>query len=239
MQQKTALRTPRHIAIIMDGNGRWAKKMGFARVKGHEAGAESVRTAIRCCRNAGVKYLTLYAFSVENWVRPKAEIVALMQLLRRFLKNNEHELHENQVRLRVSGRLQDLPEDVQREINRVMETTKHYDAGHLILALSYGGRTELIEAMQKIAHQVKEGELSPESITEEIITQNLYLPDIPDPDLMIRTSGELRLSNFLLWQLSYAELYFDDVLWPDFREPHFQKALENYSKRKRRFGDIE
>ncbi|MDD2237324.1 MAG: isoprenyl transferase [Kiritimatiellae bacterium] len=239
MKQKTTLRTPRHIAIIMDGNGRWAKKQGFARVKGHEAGAESVRTAIRCCRNAGVQYLTLYAFSVENWVRPKAEVAALMQLLRRFLKNNEHELHENQVRLRVSGRLQDLPEDVQREINRVMEATKHYDAGQLILALSYGGRTELTEAMQKIARQVKAGELPPESITEETITQNLYLPDVPDPDLMIRTSGELRLSNFLLWQLSYAELYFDDVLWPDFREPHFQKALENYSKRKRRFGDIE
>lgn len=239
MQQKTTVRIPRHVAIIMDGNGRWAKKKGFARVKGHEAGAESVRVAIRCCRNAGIKYLTLYAFSVENWVRPKSEVAALMQLLMHFLKSNEHELHENKVRLRISGRLYDLPIDVQREINRVMEATKHYDDGHLILALSYGGRCELVDAIQKIARQVKDGLLQPETITEDTISQNLYLPDVPDPDLMIRTSGELRLSNFLLWELSYAELYFDEVLWPDFREPHFQKALENYSNRKRRFGDIE
>lgn len=239
VQRKTTVRVPQHVAIIMDGNGRWAKKQGFARVKGHEAGAESVRVALRCCRNAGVKYLTLYAFSVENWVRPKTEIAALMQLLVRFLKKNEVELHENKVRLRVTGRLHDLPVDVQREVNRVMEATRQYDEGHLILALSYGGRSELTDAVQQIARQVKEGSLLPETITEDTIARNLYLPDVPDPDLMIRTSGEIRLSNFLLWELSYTELYFDEVFWPDFREPHFQKALEVFSNRKRRFGDIE
>jgi len=229
---------PEHIAIIMDGNGRWAKKQGLARIKGHEAGAESVRAAMRACREAGVKYLTLYAFSIENWVRPKAEVAALMLLLVSFLKKNEHEFHENEVRLRVTGHLHDLPKRTQKELKRVMEATKNYDKGHLILALSYGGRTELVDAMKQLAVQVKQGQLEPENITEELISEHLYLPDVPDPDLMIRTSGEQRLSNFLLWELSYAEFYFEPVNWPEFREQHLQAALETYKQRKRRFGNI-
>lgn len=238
MADDSKLKVPNHIAIIMDGNGRWAKKQGLARINGHEAGAESVRAAMRGCREAGVKYLTLYAFSIENWVRPKAEIKALMALLSHFLKKNEHEFHENEVRLRVSGHLHDLPERTQKEMNRVMDATKSYDKGHLILALSYGGRTEIVDAMKSIANQVKKNQIAPEDINEELISNNLYLPDVPDPDLMIRTSGEQRLSNFLLWELSYTEFYFEQVNWPEFREQHLKAALETYSNRKRRFGNI-
>ena len=231
-------RVPVHVAIIMDGNGRWAKQRGLSRLRGHQEGAESVRAIIRACRNAGVKYLTLYAFSVENWVRPRAEIHGLMSLLKRFLRRDERDLHENKVRLRVIGRLGDLPEDIQQELKRVMKATEHYEAGQLILALSYGGRAELSDAVRRIAHRVRDGELKPGNIDEKTIAAHLYAPDVPDPDLMIRTSGELRISNFLLWQLSYAELYFTDVLWPDFREEQFQQALAEYARRHRRFGDI-
>ncbi len=229
---------PRHVAIIMDGNGRWAKQKGLSRIKGHETGADSVRAVVRGCRDAGVEYLTLYAFSVENWVRPREEIGGLMKLLRLFLENNEHELHENQVRLRVIGRIADLPKLIQRKLNKVIAATKDYTAGNLILALSYGGRAELVDATQQIARKVQSGELKPEDISGQTISEHLYAPDVPDPDLMIRTSGEMRLSNFLLWQLSYAELYVTDVLWPDFREPHLQAALDEYAHRHRRFGDI-
>lgn len=232
-------RVPRHVAIIMDGNGRWATRRGLPRIEGHQAGAESVRAIVRACREAGVQYLTLYAFSVENWVRPRSEIRGLMALLKRFLTRQEHELHENKVRLRVIGRLGDLPVDIQRELRRVMRATEHYKAGQLILALSYGGRAELTDAVRHIARRVRAGELKPEDIREKTISDHLYAPDVPDPDLMIRTSGELRISNFLLWQLSYTELYFTDVLWPDFREPQFRQALAEYAKRRRRFGDIE
>jgi undecaprenyl diphosphate synthase len=230
--------TPQHVAVVMDGNGRWARRRGLPRIRGHEAGAESVRAIMRACRETGVKYLTLYAFSVENWVRPKTEITGLMTLLGRFLKNDEHELHENQIRLRISGRLQDLPPKLQRELRRVMDATAGYTRGQLILALSYGGRAEITDAVRAIACRVKRGELAPEDISDQTIAESLYVPDVPDPDLMIRTSGEQRLSNFLLWQLSYAEFYFTDVLWPDFREEHFKEALANYAQRKRRFGDI-
>ena len=230
---------PVHVAIIMDGNGRWAKQRGLPRLKGHEQGAESVRVAVRSCRNAGVKYLTLYAFSVENWARPKPEIAGLMELLKRFLRGQESELHENKVRLRVIGRLGDLPADVRAELDRVMHATAHYMEAQLILALSYGGRTEIANAAREIARKVKAGQLDPEAVDEELFTQYLYAPDIPDPDLMIRTSGEMRISNFLLWQLSYAELYVTDVLWPDFREPDFIKAIEAYRQRSRRFGNTE
>jgi len=226
------------VAIIMDGNGRWATSRGLPRIRGHQVGAESVRAVLRACKQAGVKYLTLYAFSVENWIRPKDEISGLMSLLRRFLRKDEQELHENRVRLRVIGRMGDLPASVQAELKRVMTATEHYDDGVLTLALSYGGRAELVDAVRKIAGQVRKGELEPESIDEKVIAQHLYAPDIPDPDLMIRTSGEMRISNFLLWQLSYAELYVTDVLWPDFREPEFMKAIEDYGRRQRRFGDI-
>ena len=232
----TAVCIPRHVAVIMDGNGRWAKQRGKPRIFGHRAGAESLRAVLRACRDHGVEYLTVYAFSTENWVRPKDEVGGLMSLLKTFLKKDEHELHENQVRLRVTGRIGDLPRSVRTELERVMEATKAYTRWHLILALSYGGRTEITDAVRAIARKVKAGELEPEAIDEAVISRHLYLPDVPDPDLMIRTSGELRLSNFLLWELSYAEFYFTDTLWPDFREPQFAEALAEYSRRQRRFG---
>jgi len=226
------------VAVIMDGNGRWAKQHGLPRLKGHEEGAESVRAVIQACRDHGVEYLTLYAFSVENWVRPAAEVQGLMRLLRRFLKNEEPLLHKHKVRLRVMGRLEDLPILVQRGLKRVMTATADYTEGQLILALSYGGRTEIAAAASAIASKVKAGKLKVSAIDEALVGAHLYLPDLPDPDLMIRTSGEMRLSNFMLWQLSYAELYVTPVLWPDFREPQFAEALQAYSQRQRRFGDI-
>ena len=229
---------PRHVAIIMDGNGRWAKARGLPRLKGHEEGAESVRSAIRSCRDFGIEYLTLYAFSVENWVRPPSEIRGLMSLLRRFLKEQEYELHENQVRLRVIGRISDLPKMVQSGLKKVMKATEHYTKGQLVLALSYGGRTEIANAAKQIAAKAVAGEIKPKNIDEAAVAAHLYAPDIPDPDLMIRTSGEMRLSNFLLWQLSYSEFYITDVLWPDFREKEFAEAIAAYSQRQRRFGDI-
>ena len=227
---------PRHVAVIMDGNGRWAKRRMQPRLFGHRAGAESLRALLRACRDRGVEYLTVYAFSTENWVRPEDEVSGLMSLLTTFLKKDERDLHENQVRLRVTGRLADLPESVRAELERVMDATRRYEKGHLILALSYGGRTEIVDAVRAIAAKVKAGEVEPAQIDEALIGRHLYLPDVPDPDLMIRTSGELRLSNFLLWELSYAEFYFTDVLWPDFREADFAKALEEYARRQRRFG---
>ena len=227
---------PRHVAIIMDGNGRWAKQRLRPRLFGHRAGAESLRAVLRACRDQGVEYLTVYAFSTENWVRPQDEVSGLMSLLRTFLKKDEHELHENQVRLRVTGRIQDLPKAVRAELERVMEATKNYEKGHLILALSYGGRAEIVDAVRVLAADAKAGRIDPEKIDEKAIAARLYLPDVPDPDLMIRTSGELRLSNFLLWELSYSEFYFTETLWPDFREPDFAKALDEYARRQRRYG---
>lgn len=229
---------PRHVAIIMDGNGRWAEKKGLPRIAGHERGAESVRAVLRAARNAGVYYLTLYAFSVENWSRPKDEITGLMRLLSRFLEKNESELHENHVKLRTIGRISDLPDALIAQLDGAMKRTAAYNKGELVLALSYGGRTEIAHAARVLAERVRNGKLDPSAINEEVFASALYAPDIPDPDLMIRTSGEMRLSNFLLWQLSYAELYVTDVLWPDFREEHFKKALEEYANRHRRFGNI-
>ena len=227
---------PRHVAIIMDGNGRWAKQRHQPRLFGHRAGADSLRAVLRACRDHGVEYLTVYAFSTENWIRPADEVSGLMSLLKTFLKKDEHELHENQVRLRVTGRIQDLPKAVRAELERVMAATREYRKGHLILALSYGGRAEIVDAVRALATEVQAGRLDPARIDEAAITARLYLPDVPDPDLMIRTSGELRLSNFLLWELSYAEFYFTDTLWPDFREADFAKALDEYARRQRRYG---
>lgn len=229
---------PEHVAVIMDGNGRWARERGLPRGKGHEAGAESVRAVVRACRDYGVKYLTLYAFSVENWKRPRSEVQGLMQLLRRFMDNQEHLLHEQKIRLRIMGRLEDLPKAVQKKLTRVMEKTALYDAGQLILALSYGGRTEIAAAARKIAEKVQAGTMEPSEVDEASFAEHLYLPDIPDPDLMIRTSGEMRLSNFMLWQLSYAELYTTPALWPDFREKQFAEALAAYHARDRRYGGL-
>lgn len=227
---------PTHVAVIMDGNGRWAKQRGKTRLAGHRAGAESLRAVLRACRDHGVEYLTVYAFSTENWVRPMQEVNGLMSLLKTFLKKDEHELHENEVRLRMTGRMQDLPKSVQKELQRVMDATKNYRKGQLILALSYGGRAEIADAVKAIAGEVAAGRLTPAAIDEQTIAAHLYLPDVPDPDLMIRTSGELRLSNFLLWELSYSEFYFTDTLWPDFREEAFADALAEYARRQRRYG---
>ena len=234
----SAPKVPVHVAIIMDGNGRWAKQHGLPRIKGHEQGAESVRAVMRATKRTGVKYLTLYAFSLENWSRPKQEVNFLMRLIPTFAQYHEKDLHENKIRLRVMGRLSDLPDKTTAAIQAVVSRTEKYQDRHLILALSYGSRMEITEASMRIASQVKSGELDLKDINEETVARNMYLPDVPDPDLIIRTSGEMRLSNFLLWQASYSELYVTDTLWPDFREEDFAKALEAYGKRQRRFGNI-
>ncbi len=229
---------PRHVAVIMDGNGRWAEARGLPREKGHEAGAEAVRAVLRAARDQGVRYLTLYAFSVENWSRPRQEVSALMSLLRRFLKGHERDLHEQQTRLRILGRRSDLPQAVDGALRRVEKATACYPDRQLIVALSYGGRTELAEAARRIAEEAVSGRLRPEAIDEDTLARHLYLPDVPDPDLIVRTSGELRLSNFLLWQAAYSEFYVTPVLWPDFREGDFDAAIEAYRGRQRRFGGV-
>ncbi len=229
---------PVHIAIIMDGNRRWAKQRGLPRIEGHRAGAKSVEVVLKASKKAGIKFLTLYAFSTENWVRPREEVDGLMKLLVNFISNREKDLHKEKIRLRAIGKIWELPDYVQDVLNSAMERTASYTEHQLILALNYGGRNEIVEATKKIANKVLNGEIKAEEINEETIRANLFAPDIPDPDLMIRTSGEMRLSNFLLWQLSYAELYVTDVYWPDFREEHLFLALEAYAKRKRRFGQI-
>lgn len=229
---------PTHVAIIMDGNGRWARKHGLPRIEGHRAGAKAVQATMRACRESGVRYLTLYAFSTENWSRPKQEIMGLMDLLVQFMNENEPELHKNQIHLRTIGRLADLPAPVQFVLQRVSKATRNYDRHHLILALSYGARDEITRAARVIAQKVKSGELNPESIDESTISRHLFTEGIPDPDLLIRTSGEMRLSNFLLWQVSYTELYVTETLWPDFNEKDFSAALAAYALRQRRFGGM-
>jgi len=237
MTKPPAGNIPRHVAIIMDGNGRWAQQRGLTRLQGHHEGVKSVQAILEACRKAGVKYLTLYAFSTENWARPRPEINGLMKLLMQFLREHEPDLHKHKIRLRAIGRLNDLPRSLQAVLRRVMKTTQSYQSSQLILALSYGGRAEIARAAREIARRVKAGELKADDVDEAVIVRHLYAPDVPDPDLMIRTSGEMRLSNFLLWQLSYAELYVTDTLWPDFREEHFFKALAEYGQRHRRFGN--
>ena len=228
---------PCHVAIIMDGNGRWAQQRGLTRLQGHQEGAKSVQAILEACRKVGVKYLTLYAFSTENWARPRPEINGLMQLLMQFLREHEPDLHKHKIRLRAIGRLNDLPRSLQAVLRHVMKTTESYQSSQLILALSYGGRAEITHAAREIARRVKAGKLKADDVDEAVLARYLYVPDVPDPDLMIRTSGEMRLSNFLLWQLSYTELYATDTLWPDFREEHFFKALAEYGQRHRRFGN--
>ena len=230
---------PRHIAVIMDGNGRWARQRGLPRIKGHEAGAESVKTLMKSARDAGVEVITLYAFSVENWSRPADEVSGLMNLLPRMLSKHEKLLHENETRMRAIGRLDQLPPKTRKELDRVMAATAHHRTRQLVLALSYGGRAELTDAVKAIAAKVKKGEVDPSEVDEVLISEHLYAPDLPDPDLMIRTSGENRLSNFLPWQLTYAEFYFAPEFWPDFREEAFQRALDVYGQRQRRFGGVE
>lgn len=227
---------PTHVAVIMDGNGRWAKERHLPRVEGHRHGVESVRAVVRAAGEAGVKYLTLYAFSVENWNRPKEEVDTLMQYLARFLKTEIAELTRNNVRLEAIGQIYRLPEFVQEQLRKTKAALARNNGLTLILALSYGGRTEIIEAIRGMAQKIKDGQLEPAEINEQVVSQHLYTSPYPDPDLLIRTSGEMRISNFLLWQISYAELVVTPTLWPDFRKAQFFEALEQYTKRQRRFG---
>ena len=229
---------PRHVAMIMDGNGRWAKQRHLPRIEGHRQGAESARTIIRVAGELGIKYLTLYAFSVENWNRPKDEVDALMKYLVHYLKTETSELNKNNVRLEVIGQIYRLPENVQEHLRKSMATLSKNNGLTLIMALSYGGRTEIVDAVRGIASKVKKGELDPADINEQVMSEHLYTRKWPDPDLMIRTSGEMRISNFLLWQISYAELVVTPTLWPDFRKAQFFEALEEYARRHRRFGGL-
>lgn len=228
-----------HVGIIMDGNGRWARSHGLKRIEGHRAAEKAIHDAVEYCGETGVEYLTLYAFSTENWKRPKAEVVFIMTLLKSFIKRNIDNLDRNQVRIRATGRLDDLPSGPLSELRNAMIRTGSNEGLNLILALSYGGRAEITDAMRKIAVDIKAGLMQTSDINEKAISSCMYLPDVPDPDIIIRTSGEQRLSNFLLWESAYSEFYFTDVLWPDFRRKHLEEAFEDYRMRRRRFGDID
>ena len=227
---------PGHVAVIMDGNGRWAKKRGLPRIEGHRAGIETVRRIVRFSGEIGLGYMTLYTFSSENWSRPPVEIRGLMELLAETLEKEVPELHKNHVRLRTIGDISILPQRSRNALRNAIEETSGNNGLTLILALNYGGRDELVMALKKIAQQVQNGELKPDDISARTIDSSLYTAGIPDPDLLIRTSGEYRLSNFLLWQLAYTELWITDVMWPDFSESDFLDALESYGTRERRFG---
>ncbi len=229
---------PRHVAIILDGNGRWAKQRGLARIFGHEEGAKAVRGSVEGCGELGIEYLTLYAFSQENWQRPKIEVTALMRLLQNFLKDTTPELMEKNVRLHAIGRIDELPDSCRAELHRSIERTAANTGLTLILALSYGARAEIIDAVRSIAREIQAGHLDEAMVDPELFSRHLYTRAYPDPDLLIRTSGEMRLSNFLLWQLSYAEIHFTPVLWPDFRKQDLLAAVEDYSNRQRRFGSL-
>ena len=230
---------PAHVAIIMDGNGRWAKERNLPRFRGHQKGAERIREVIEGAIEVGVGYLTLYAFSKENWVRPKEEVDFLMQLLSAYLDQELPKLKENNIRFNVIGCREDLKPEVQKKIERNIVETRQNKKLVLTLALSYSGRIEILEACRKLAQKAKAGELDPQAIDEAQFQMALYTADLPDPDLLIRTSGELRVSNFLLWQISYAEIYVTEKLWPDFSKEEFFKALEAFQKRNRRFGFVE
>ncbi len=229
-------RRPRHVAIIMDGNGRWAQRRGLPRVRGHAAGAESVRVVARQARRLGISYLTLYAFSEENWQRPAMEIRVLMSLLSRYMQRELREMLTNRIAFRAMGDVKRLPEKIQTEIARVSAATAHDAKMVLTLALSYGGRSEIVQAVQRLARELLTGRLQPLEIDPATFSRYLYTAGMPDPDLLIRTSGEYRLSNFLLWQSAYTELYFTDTLWPDFREEDFLKAVYEFQQRQRRYG---
>lgn len=238
LSEQAKATVPAHIAIVMDGNGRWAKKRRLPRVQGHRKGVDSVRIVVRAAGEIGVKYLTLYAFSVENWNRPKSEVDTLMKYLSQYLASESRELDQNNVRLATIGQIHRLPEFAQEQIARTRSALAKNTGLTLILALSYGGRAEIVEACREIAAKVKSGDILPEEIDEPMIARHLYTRNIPDPDLLIRTSGEMRLSNYLLWQISYAELVVTSTLWPDFHKAQFFAALEEYTRRHRRFGRI-
>jgi len=227
---------PQHIAIIMDGNGRWARKRGLPRMVGHRRGVETVKKIVKASIRLGVRYLTLYAFSTENWLRPKREVKFLFKLLENFLDKELNLLHDNKIRLRVIGERYRLEERIRQKIEDIERSTADYDKLILNIALSYGSRQEILNAVRNISKDVRNGSLEPEDIDETVFSRYLYTRDCPDPDLLIRTSGEMRLSNFLLWQVSYTELYVVKKLWPDFNERDLRRAIEAYSKRERRFG---
>jgi undecaprenyl diphosphate synthase len=231
-------RLPQHVAVIMDGNGRWAKSRGFLRAIGHENGVDALRRTATTSAELGIKYLTVYAFSSENWNRPKSEVNALMTLLVSSLKNELKTLSDNKIRLNAIGNLSSLPKKCYKELMEVMEKTKAHDHMTLTLALSYGSKEEITQAIKTMAAQVAEGTLLPQDITEHTVADNLSTAGMPDPDLLIRTSGENRISNFMLWQIAYSELFFSDKLWPDFKEEDFYAALVDYQSRERRFGKI-
>jgi undecaprenyl diphosphate synthase len=236
LSQIDKTRLPRHIAIIMDGNGRWAKEQGQDRLFGHFHGVESVRNIVEGCAELGVEYLTLYAFSTENWERPEYEVVGLMELLVSTIHNEVESLHKNNIRLHVIGDMNMLPDYAKKELEEALVYTKNNTGLNLVMALSYSGRWELLNAVKSIAHKVKKGELAVEDIDQDTLQQHLVTSGLPDPELMIRTSGEYRISNFLLYQLAYAELYFTQVRWPDFRKQHLYEAIIDYQNRERRFG---
>ena len=229
---------PLHVAVIMDGNGRWAKERGLPRIEGHRRGAESARAIIKAASEAGIRYLTLYTFSVENWNRPKTEVDAIMKYLAYYLKKETPELDRNNVRLEAIGQIHRLPEPVQKQLENSRQQLSKNTGLTLVLALSYGARAEIVDASRAIAEKVQSGDLVPEEVTEKLFGMHLYTSQIPDPDLLIRTSGEMRLSNFLLWQVSYAEMVVAETLWPEFRKAEFYNALEEFAKRHRRFGKL-
>jgi undecaprenyl diphosphate synthase len=229
---------PRHIAVIMDGNGRWARERGLPRIEGHRRGSESVRGCIAACLEAGVPYLTMYAFSKENWQRPADEVAALMLLLDRFLAERTAEIMERNIRLQAIGHLQDLPDKARKRLETTITKSANNTALTLTLALSYGARTEITDAVRQIAREAKAGTLDPETIGEETISSRLYTAGTPDPDLLVRTSGEMRVSNFLLWQISYAEIIVTPKLWPDFTKDDLFAAMQEYARRHRRYGGI-
>lgn len=227
---------PEHIAIIMDGNGRWAKSRGLPRMLGHKKGSEVLRSILEGCRELGLHYLTIYAFSAENWKRPVIEISDLMELLRHYLHNEIAELHKNGIRLRVIGDVEKLAPDIRSQIQQAETLTNNNTAFHLTVALSYGARQEMLQAVKMLANDISSGKVNPENLSEEELSSLLYTRDLPDPDLLIRTGGEHRLSNFLLWQSAYTELYFTPVLWPDFTVEHLKEAITEYASRERRYG---
>jgi undecaprenyl diphosphate synthase len=239
MEKTTTINTanlPKHLAIIMDGNGRWAKQKGMLRAFGHESGVKAVRETVEACAKLGINYLTLYAFSTENWNRPKLEVDALMSILMNSLKKELPTMQKNNIKLNSIGNTELLPDRARRQLNEVIEQTTTNTGMTLTLALSYGSREEIIAAIKQISEKVKNNQLNVADISESLVTSHLYTHNLPDADLVIRTSGEQRISNFLLWQAAYAELYFTDVLWPDFREKDLHEAIINYQKRERRFG---
>jgi undecaprenyl diphosphate synthase len=233
---KQAEGLPRHIAIIMDGNGRWAKKRHRPRIAGHHAGAEPVRKCVRTCAKLGVTHLTLYTFSIENWTRPRTEVIGLMAFLGEVLQREVLELNENNVRLNAIGRLDALPAATRRTVDRSIEALAKNTGLVLTLCLSYGGRAEIVDAARRLSERVLSGEVKADDIDENMFRAALYDPSIPDPDLLIRTSGELRVSNFLLWEIAYSEIWVTDTLWPDFTETHLLDAIDDYMKRERRYG---